>query len=194
VADLRLRTAVLAMAFVVVVLGNRRAGAQVVLEGPRWRVNIGGPVGISDKVDMGWSNYPASNGFVPGYGYYPDYSENWPTLREAIRNNPRRQRPQPQSLDVQVESGGPRCAVVELLVPLDAEVLFFGQRTEQPGTVRRFVTPPLEPGKVYYYDIGARWRENGRETVQTRSVTLTAGAHQTVDFRPPEGSPLAGSK
>jgi uncharacterized protein (TIGR03000 family) len=178
-----------ALALLVVVLGAHRAGGQVVLEGPRWRVTIGGPVGISDKVDPGWSNYPASNGFVPGYGYYPAYSENWPTLREAIRNNPRRLRQQPPGDELPPQVDLPALAVVEVLVPADAEVSFFGQKTERQGGVRRFVTPPLEPGKVYYYDIQVRWRENGRELVRNRSVAVTAGARQSVDFRTAEPPP-----
>jgi hypothetical protein len=27
---------------------------------------------------------PGARGLAPGYGYYPDYSHNWPTLREAL--------------------------------------------------------------------------------------------------------------
>jgi uncharacterized protein (TIGR03000 family) len=194
VTDKRLRKVIIAAALLVVVVVTRRASGQVVLDGPRWRVTIGGPVGISDKVDTGWGNYPASNGFVPGYGYYPDYSENWPTLREAIQNNPRRQRRQARGDDLPPEVNQPACAVIELLVPADAEVFFFGQQTDQRGTVRHFATPPLEPGKTYFYDIGARWRDNGQEVFRTRAVMVNAGARPSIDFRTPETPPLAVSK
>jgi uncharacterized protein (TIGR03000 family) len=190
----RIQPGVVAIALLVVVLGTRPAGAQVVLDGDRWRIVIGGPVGISDKADTGWGHVPGSNGFVPGYGYYPDYSANWPTLREAIQNDPRRQKVQPGGNAVPVETGPAACAVIEVLVRADAELSFCGHKTGQQGTVRCFVTPPLVIGKTYYYDMQARWHENGREFEQVRSVPIQGNTRQTVDLRSPELLPTPVSK
>jgi uncharacterized protein (TIGR03000 family) len=48
--------------------------------------------------------------------------------------------------------------------------------------MRRFVSPLLKPGREYTYQVRARWMEDGREVVQSRRVTVSAGAEVSVDF------------
>lgn len=48
------------------------APAQIVLGGGR--ITVGAPTDFS--VSQGHGNYPGGNGFVPGYGYYPNYSND----------------------------------------------------------------------------------------------------------------------
>src|SRR5262249_29983293 len=52
-------------------------------------------------------------------------------------------------------------AEVQVRVPANATVWFDGEPTEQTGPYRRFWTPPLEPGKVYTYQVKARWMLDG---------------------------------
>jgi uncharacterized protein (TIGR03000 family) len=166
------------------------AHAQIVLEGKYGgRVIIGGPVGISETADTGQANYPGSHGFVPGYGFYPDYSYNWPTLREAIANNPRHQHPLPQIAAPAPEGIPSDCAIVQVLVPADAVLSFSGNKTEQPGMIRRFVTPPLVSGKDYVYEVHAVWHENGQEVNRKQTIAVEPNQRQTVDFLSPEMLP-----
>jgi uncharacterized protein (TIGR03000 family) len=163
-----------------------RAHAQIVIDGKCGRLIIGGPVGISESADTGWGNYPGTHGFVPGYGFYPDYSYNWPTLREAIANNPRRQNPPPRIVVPPPEVIPSACAVVQVLVPADAELSFSGNKTDQPGMVRRFVTPSLIAGKNYVYEVQAVWHDNGHEVTRKQTIAVEPNRRLTVDFLSPE--------
>jgi uncharacterized protein (TIGR03000 family) len=67
-------------------------------------------------------------------------------------------------------------ATVVLRVHPDAKVTVDGQVTKVKGTMRRFVSPPLERGKKYYYTIVAEWMPNTYETFTvTRTVHVEAG-------------------
>ena len=74
---------------------------------------------------------------------------------------------------------------VQVRVPGNAQVWFGGASTQQNGSVREFVSPPLVPGRDYTYQIRARWMEGGREIDQTRTVRVHAGERVTVDFTRP---------
>jgi uncharacterized protein (TIGR03000 family) len=76
-------------------------------------------------------------------------------------------------------------------VPDDAEVWFDDVRTAQTGPVRQFVTPRLEPGEEYAYEIRARWLENGRSVTRTRRIVIQAGRNVRVDFVPSDRTPPA---
>lgn len=74
---------------------------------------------------------------------------------------------------------------MRILLPTEnAQVWIAGEPTQQRGFVRVFEAPALEPGS-YSYEVRARWRENGRDVSQTRTIRFHAGDSMTVDFRPP---------
>ncbi len=73
-------------------------------------------------------------------------------------------------------------AYVTVLVPADAVVLFDGEATSLTGSTRTFISPPLEAGSKYRYEITAKWTANGKPVEKTRKVPVTAGARVTVDF------------
>jgi uncharacterized protein (TIGR03000 family) len=77
-------------------------------------------------------------------------------------------------------------AAVGVHVPPDAEILFNGNPTKQKGEFREFVTPTLTPGQTFQYDIRARWKENGQDVDETRTVTVQANKRSVVDFAQPE--------
>lgn len=64
----------------------------------------------------------------------------------------------------------------------NAQIWIDGSRTSQTGTVRRFLSPPINPGSNYTYDIKAQWTENGHTVDQTRTVRVRAGERVNVDF------------
>jgi uncharacterized protein (TIGR03000 family) len=78
----------------------------------------------------------------------------------------------------------PNSATMNVKVPAGAEIWFEGSKTGQTGTTRTFVSPPLEPGRGFTYDVRARWTENGKEVDQTRQVHVRAGEKVDVDFGP----------
>jgi uncharacterized protein (TIGR03000 family) len=77
-------------------------------------------------------------------------------------------------------------AQIRVLVPADAQVEIGGGKTDQTGTVRRFVTPPLQPGETFTYTLRASWREQGKLVVRERTVKVQAGKETTVDLAEPD--------
>jgi uncharacterized protein (TIGR03000 family) len=73
---------------------------------------------------------------------------------------------------------------MNIRVPAKAEVWFDGSKTSETGSLRSFVTPPLERGKEYSYEIRTRWTEDGRPVEQTRKINIRPGDRLTLDFRP----------
>src|SRR5438876_2084622 len=66
----------------------------------------------------------------------------------------------------------PAPATVEVRLPAAAELFFDGAPTMQRGLVRRFVTPPLEPGWGYTYKVTARWQSpEGKAIDEARAIT-----------------------
>jgi uncharacterized protein (TIGR03000 family) len=70
---------------------------------------------------------------------------------------------------------GPAAAQVTLVVPADARVFFGNTATSQTGTERTYFTPPMQPGKMFYYDVLVRWTENGKPFQETHTVSVNAG-------------------
>jgi uncharacterized protein (TIGR03000 family) len=80
---------------------------------------------------------------------------------------------------------GDSAARLDLIVPSDAEVWIEGVQTKQTGGFRRFVSPPLEPGTRYAYDVHARWSRDGQVMDQVHQVTVRAGDLVRIDFLKP---------
>jgi len=77
-------------------------------------------------------------------------------------------------------------ATIAVHVPPNAQVWFDGAPTQQTGDMRQFVTPTLDTGKVFHYDIRAQWMDNGKMVEQTRHVEVRAGNMTPVDFLRPQ--------
>jgi len=74
-------------------------------------------------------------------------------------------------------------AFLSLRLPVpDAEVWIEGDKTQQMGFMRTYVSPPLDTDKRYSYEIKARWNENGREVTRTKKVPVRPNAAATADF------------
>lgn len=81
-------------------------------------------------------------------------------------------------------AAGQDAAVARLTVtvPADARLYFDGQLTQQTGTTRSFVTPLLQGGQMYSYDLRADVVRNGQVVSQTQHVNVQAGSNLSVDF------------
>jgi len=79
-------------------------------------------------------------------------------------------------------------AWVRVVLPTaDAQVTIENTPTRQTGTVRQFVSPPLEAGKSYEYTIRAQWQQDGQAKDDTRTVTVQAGGQSVADFTSGQG-------
>jgi uncharacterized protein (TIGR03000 family) len=93
----------------------------------------------------------------------------------------------PEPMDASVSANQ---VALNVRVPAQAEVLVEGKKTEQTGMVRRFVSPPLTPGRTYTYNLKAKWTDNGREVVEARTLDVQAGDWLNVDFMAPAQGPM----
>jgi uncharacterized protein (TIGR03000 family) len=80
-----------------------------------------------------------------------------------------------------------RPATIEMIVPADAQISFDGAGTSSRGTFRQFVSPPLAPGNLYhYYNVRARWTENGQKFDETTCICVREG--DTIRITYPRGA------
>jgi uncharacterized protein (TIGR03000 family) len=82
-------------------------------------------------------------------------------------------------------------ATVVVTLPADARLYADGQLIDQAGPVRTFRTPPLEPGKAYYYMLSIEVTRGGRTQRSEERVQLEAGKVARVSFS--ETAPAAGN-
>lgn len=85
-----------------------------------------------------------------------------------------------------------RAAVIDLrLNNPNAQVFFDESATTQQGTVRQYVTPPLEADKEYTYQLRIRWSlngANGQPLEETRQVQVRAGSRIQLELSQPNGA------
>src|SRR5262245_20949045 len=87
---------------------------------------------------------------------------------------------------VHLQAGGKgKVAHIKVLLPdEDATLTIDSAETKMRGVERRFVSPPLEPGKRFYYTLVAFWEPNNYTKIwRTRKVLVMAGQTTTVDMR-----------
>src|SRR5438094_3595206 len=73
-------------------------------------------------------------------------------------------------------------ATINVTVPADAKIGFDGSMTVQSGQQRKFVSPALQPGQVYHYDVQVNWNQDGREVTHKRRITIHAGDVVNLTF------------
>jgi uncharacterized protein (TIGR03000 family) len=85
---------------------------------------------------------------------------------------------------------GPQPAVIKVLIPGDARLAVDDSETKATGGERKFVTPPLAPGRTFSYTLTAVWQDGGRRIKRMAIATVQAGEETVVDLRPnsPDGS------
>jgi uncharacterized protein (TIGR03000 family) len=69
-------------------------------------------------------------------------------------------------------------------LPEHAQIWFDDAPTRQRGTLRKFVSPPLTPGRDYTYTVRVAWREDGRWVEQVHTFPVHAGDTQCIDIIP----------
>jgi uncharacterized protein (TIGR03000 family) len=77
-----------------------------------------------------------------------------------------------------------KTVIVEVYLPAEARLFVEGQETRATGPVRRFVSPPLPPGKYTYTLKAIIPGPNGPRTV-TRRIDVRPGDFESIDLRDP---------
>jgi uncharacterized protein (TIGR03000 family) len=73
-------------------------------------------------------------------------------------------------------------AAITVQVPQSATLWFDGTKTTQTGALRSFVSPPLQAGQNYAYNVRARWSENGKVREENQTVKVHAGDRLQVNL------------
>jgi uncharacterized protein (TIGR03000 family) len=71
-------------------------------------------------------------------------------------------------------------ARLHVILPADAVLWLNGQRMHRTGAERDFLTPPLQEGETYAYQVTARWTQDGRPLEETIDVKVRANKTTTV--------------
>lgn len=82
-----------------------------------------------------------------------------------------------------------KTVTVEVYVPEGARLFFEGQQTRSTGPKRRFVSPPLAPGK-YTYTLKAIIPSRNRPRTITRRIDVRPGDFESIDLREPGQRPI----
>lgn len=114
-----------------------------------------------------WS-YPSSTYYSSGSTWDPSYAAGpLSSSYQALYQEPRDQNQ----------------VLLRVHVPEpSAKVWIEDQLTQQQGTDRLFVSPPLNAG-TYHYTVRASWMENGREVSREQKVKVEAGREAQVNFQ-----------
>lgn len=76
----------------------------------------------------------------------------------------------------------PEVAMIDVLVPHDAEVWIQGVKTGQKGLVRCFVTPVIEPDAVFTYRVRVEVSTGRGKQFGERKISVRAGDHAQAAF------------
>lgn len=138
--------------------------------------------------------YPGGYNYGYGYGGYDPIVASVPSTAYFTYGGTSYTTTSPSPLPVYNPQGAysplpPPLALTSLLqvhVPIDAEVWLEGQKMRSIGAVRRYRTPPLNPAKGYVYEVRVRWPADGKMVEDIRHTSIRAGATVHVDFTQPE--------
>jgi uncharacterized protein (TIGR03000 family) len=131
--------------------------------------------------NRGWYSPGVYNyDYAPSYGY--DFGESVPPAGETYYGGGAYATDQSNMNQQQMPQEAPNKALVVLRVPSNAQVFFEGQPTTSQGTVRAYLSPPIDPSKEYSYHVKAQWNQNGRPVTQERQIRVHAGRQARFDF------------
>jgi uncharacterized protein (TIGR03000 family) len=85
-------------------------------------------------------------------------------------------------------------ATVRVTLPADATLTIDGHTTRSTSADRLFVSPPLEPGRTFYYTFEARFVRAGKTISVQQKVAVRAGRETVVSLEVSEetGGPAGG--
>ncbi len=129
-----------------------------------------------------WNNLGSPNNYWNYYGHEPNYFYSGVNTYNGSNMQPN-QTTSFYSADHMMNNPNvpETAALISVRVPPDAKIWFSDHETKEQGHFRQFVTPALEKG-VFYYNLRARWNENGRDFDRSQKVLVRPGDRINVDF------------
>jgi uncharacterized protein (TIGR03000 family) len=91
------------------------------------------------------------------------------------------------------QTNGAEPARVTVLLPSEARLYVHGRLCDLTSDTRSFDTPPLQPGRDYYYVLKAAIERDGRTIEVSKKVLLRAGKRTVVDFGDLSGKETAST-
>jgi uncharacterized protein (TIGR03000 family) len=76
---------------------------------------------------------------------------------------------------------GWRPVEITVHVPAGARLWFDSHETAQTGTQRVFISPPVEPGRDFAYEVRVQWRDGEKLIDRTRRLAVRAGDQIGLD-------------
>jgi uncharacterized protein (TIGR03000 family) len=77
-------------------------------------------------------------------------------------------------------------ATIQVSLPADASLSIGGEKTQSTSGDRTFVSPPLQPGKTYFYTLKAEMDRKGEKVTASQDVEVRAGEVSRVSLQFPE--------
>ena len=128
----------------------------------------------------GYGGYGYSNGGAPYYGpgmpYQPGYGPGTPGKKGE-------QVPPPKKTE--------ETATLVVTVPQEARLLIDGNPMKSTSSRRVFVSPPLLPGREYYYTLRAEVVRDGQVVATEERAYLRAGSQTTINLQLPAATVAA---
>ncbi|HZY86054.1 MAG TPA: TIGR03000 domain-containing protein [Gemmataceae bacterium] len=81
---------------------------------------------------------------------------------------------------------GPAPATLVVHLPPGARLTIDGYPPRATGETRWFITPHLEPGRTFHYDLKAEVERGGKRLTRTQEVAVQAGQRTDVTINFPE--------
>jgi uncharacterized protein (TIGR03000 family) len=91
----------------------------------------------------------------------------------------------PEELRPPQEASGPAPASILVRLPADAKLTIDDNPTQSTSGERRFVSPPLQPGKEFRYVLKASIVRGGETITATQNVMVRAGKESEVTLEFP---------
>jgi uncharacterized protein (TIGR03000 family) len=88
-----------------------------------------------------------------------------------------------QAADAYADASAAAPATIEMNLPAEAKVTIDDTITESTSGTRTFVSPPLEPGAEYNYNLKVEILRDGRPVIAQKQITVRAGEIAKVAVR-----------
>jgi uncharacterized protein (TIGR03000 family) len=104
-------------------------------------------------------------------------------IRDALKKLRKKKAPEEtQDSSGTLVSTAPRAARITVSLPADARLYVDNVFCPLTSATRSFPTPPLEPGREFYYTLRAEVTRDGQTRVQSQRITVGAGRQVNVEF------------
>jgi uncharacterized protein (TIGR03000 family) len=104
-------------------------------------------------------------------------------IRDALRKlRQKKKAPEETQTSGTLVSTAPQAARITVYLPADAQLYVDNVFCPLTSSTRSFPTPPLQPGREFYYTLRAEVLRDGQTRVQSQRVVVGAGRQVSVEF------------